>query len=289
MLMDKAPSSRWHNFSVNRRCQSVGFGCFRSLILLILVVGVISNPCKLRASSLSGAEARRIGKKIWQNECNGTIPGLTSWNSGENFASLGIGHFIWYPEGEQGPFEESFPQLTAFMASRGTTLPPILSGDGSRHCPWKSRTEFIRAQDTPKMKQLREFLAQTVDLQSQFLVDRLQRSLPKMLNEAPSTDRERVRENFERLLGSSQGCYVLVDYVNFKGEGVLHSERYQGEGWGLLQVLQEMKSGASNPVPEFSGAAAVVLKRRVGNSPPARNEHRWLAGWLKRVNSYPRD
>jgi hypothetical protein len=38
------------------------------------------------SAAFSSTEARRIGKRIWQNECNGTISGLTSWNSGENFA-----------------------------------------------------------------------------------------------------------------------------------------------------------------------------------------------------------
>ncbi|HEX4630297.1 MAG TPA: hypothetical protein VH188_04970, partial [Chthoniobacterales bacterium] len=60
--------------------------------------------------NLSPAETRRIGNKIWQNECGGTVAGLTSWNAGENFASLGIGHFIWYPKGVRGPFDESFPK-----------------------------------------------------------------------------------------------------------------------------------------------------------------------------------
>jgi hypothetical protein len=57
----------------------------------------------------------------------------------------------------------------------------------------------------------------------------------------------------------------------------------------LLQVLQEMKSETANSVAEFSRAAATVLRRRVANAPPGRNEQRWLAGWLKRVNSYTRD
>src|ERR1700687_5714085 len=70
---------------------------------------------ELRAPvNLSKAEALRIGKKIWQNKCDGTIAGLTSWNEGKNFASLGIGHFIWYPEGVRGPFEESFPKFLSF-------------------------------------------------------------------------------------------------------------------------------------------------------------------------------
>jgi hypothetical protein len=139
------------------------------------------------------------------------------------------------------------------------------------------------------MKELRGFLAETIDLQSEFLVDRLGQSLPKMLDEAAPSHRDGVRANFNTLHESSQGCYALVDYVNFKGEGVLHSERYQGQGWGLLQVLEEMKTGAASSVQEFSRAATVVLKRRVSNAPPARNEQRWLAGWLKRVNSYSRD
>jgi len=240
-------------------------------------------------AALSPAEARQIGHKIWQNECNGTISGLTSWNTGENFASLGIGHFIWYPEGMRGPFEESFPQLVSFMAERGKNLPSSLRTDGALHCPWNNRAEFLKAQNSRSMNQLRQFLADTVDLQSEFLVDRLNRSLPKMLDEAAAADRPKIRENFERLLRTSQGCYALVDYVNFKGEGVLHSERYQGQGWGLLQVLQEMEVSSSSAADEFARAAAVVLKRRVHNAPPARNEQRWLAGWLKRVNSYNRD
>jgi hypothetical protein len=245
-------------------------------------------PVVNAATALPRTEALRIGKKIWQNECNGTISGLTSWNSGENFASLGIGHFIWYPQGQPGPFEESFPDLVIFAAAHGAKLPDFLLKH-PLHCLWNSRSEFQSAQQSPTMKQLRQFLADTVDLQSQFLVDRLTRSLPKMLDEAPPMARDKVRTNFESVSQSSQGCYALVDYVNFKGEGVLHSERYQGQGWGLLQVLEEMNSNWSNAVPEFSRAAATILRRRVANSPPARNEQRWLAGWLKRVNSYTRD
>ena len=30
-------------------------------------------------------EKQRIGERIWKNECNGTISGLTSWNVGEPF------------------------------------------------------------------------------------------------------------------------------------------------------------------------------------------------------------
>jgi hypothetical protein len=238
------------------------------------------------AISLSQADALRIGKKIWQNECNGTVSGLTSWNGGEEFASLGIGHFIWYPAEKSGPFEESFPKLIDFMSERGAKLPEWLRNASA--CPWRSQAEFEHAQNSTQMNELRNLLARTVDLQAQFLVDRLERALPMMLDETSAANRVNVQAQFARVASSPQGCYALVDYVNFKGEGVRHSERYHGEGWGLLQVLEHMQ-GANNvdkAVAEFSRGAAAILRRRVKNSPPERREARWLPGWIARVNSY---
>src|SRR5207244_1118436 len=132
---------------------------------IVLAASAAGTPT-LPGVTLSRNEAIKIAKRIWQNECNGTITGLTAWNAGENFASLGIGHFIWYPKGERGPFEESFPKFVDFAAGRGAKLPEILlAKDG---CPWKTRAEFNQASQTPRMKELREFLADTVNLQAEF-------------------------------------------------------------------------------------------------------------------------
>src|SRR5262249_24465668 len=38
--------------------------------------------------------ARKVGHKIWLNETAGNRDAITSWNANEEFASLGIGHFI---------------------------------------------------------------------------------------------------------------------------------------------------------------------------------------------------
>jgi hypothetical protein len=245
------------------------------------------------AVNLSRDQAFRIGRKIWQNECGGSVAGLTSWNEGENFASLGIGHFIWYPEGGRGPFEESFPNFMESIRNAGADVPVWLQHLGIRSsgfpaCPWNSRAEFLRDQNSPRMKELRTFLARTVDLQTQFMVGRLQNSLAKMLGEAAPADRANVRQQFMRVAGAPQGCYALVDYVNFKGEGTLHSERYHDQGWGLLQVLEGMHgtTGGQSALEEFSRTAAAVLRRRVQNSLPTRNEARWLPGWINRINSY---
>ncbi len=264
-------------------------GCegYYHLAALVVAALIAFLPTPLLAIALSHADAVKIGKKIWQNECNGTISGLTSWNAGEDFASLGIGHFIWYPKGRRGPFEESFPKLVNFISKRGAKLPTMLLGTGEKPCPWNSRTEFLRAQNSTEMNQLRNFLADTVDLQTEFLIARLETALPKMLAEAAPADRANVREQFERLTKTPQGWYALIDYVNFKGEGVLHTERYKDQGWGLLQVLESMHGNSSaGAVDEFAQAAKAVLTRRVQNSPPNRHESRWLSGWIRRVNSY---
>jgi len=255
----------------------------RALVALALLVGAMQASATI---NLSPAETRRIGNKIWQNECGGTVSGLTSWNAGENFASLGIGHFIWYPKGVRGPFDESFPKFVDFAAGRGTKLPAVAAAkDG---CLWSSRSEFNAAAQSEPMKELRAFLARTIDLQAEFLVHRLREALPKMLAEGGAANHAQVQERFDRVASTANGCYALVDYVIFKGEGVLATERYAGQGWGLLQVLEGMKNEATGreAVKSFADSAKAVLRNRVRNSPPARNEARWLPGWLKRVDTY---
>jgi hypothetical protein len=278
-LMDKCRPSRKQR--IGPPCCS-GLGC-----ALLIAAASLLRPDSSYAIALSHTDVLKIGKKIWQNECNGTISGLTAWNQGEDFASLGIGHFIWYPKGRRGPFEESFPKLVTFVSKRGAKLPSMLLEGTDQPCPWNSRAEFVQAQHSPEMNQLRKFLVDTIDLQAEFLIARLEAALPKMLDEASPADRPNVQRQFERLTKTRQGTYALVDYVNFKGEGVLHTERYQGQGWGLLQVLESMHgSSEAGAVDEFARAAKAVLTRRVHNAPVERHESRWLTGWLRRVNSY---
>jgi hypothetical protein len=277
--MDKSRPSR-----TERHWRSRGWYCLSGVVFAALLA---LRPEPLPAINLPHADVLKIGKKIWQNECNGTIAGLTSWNQGEDFASLGIGHFIWYPKGRRGPFEESFPKLVSFISKRGAKLPTLLLGSSEKPCPWNSRAEFQEAQHSSQMNQLRAFLADTIDLQAEFLIARLESALPKMLAEAAPSDRPNVQEQFDRLAKAPQGWYALVDYVNFKGEGVLHTERYHGQGWGLLQVLENMHgTSETGAVSEFSRAANAVLTRRVQNAPADRHESRWLSGWIRRVNGY---
>jgi hypothetical protein len=233
---------------------------------------------------LDRADALAIGRKIWQNECGGTVDGLTSWNRGEDFASLGIGHFIWYPKGKDGPFEESWPPLVSFLRARGKEVPAWVLE--TPDCPWDTLQAFEAARGTAKMNALRSFLASTMEEQTEFIVRRLRASLPKMKQAVPEGDRARLERNFRTLAETRTGLYALIDYVNFKGEGTKPEERYAGQGWGLAQVLLEMEGEpAADVAPAaFGQAAARVLTRRVANAP--RDERMWLVGWKNRCATY---
>jgi hypothetical protein len=236
--------------------------------------------------AVSDAQALAIGQKIWQNECGGTVGGLTSWNAGEDFPSLGICHAIWYREGQREKFLESFPLLVAYLQDHGAQLPPLLVKH--RHNPWQTRGAFLAEQDSADMVALREFLPATVGLQARFAAERLEQALPKILAAAPAGEHAALTARFRNVAATPQGIYALVDYVNFKGEGVRPEERYRGQGWGLLQVLQEMRDSLpGDPArQEFARAAVSVLQRRIANSPPARGEQRWADGWKNRCLTY---
>lgn len=263
----------------------------KHLSLMAVVFGSL-NSCAAAPSSVSGSGVRlsaaqidRVGQRIWQNECSGTVAGLTSWNAGEAFASLGIGHFIWYPKGQSGPFEESFPPLVAFLGSNGLPIPAWMKGV----CPWPTKAAFEADRNGVRQKELRVLLSQTVRQQTEFIMVRMERALPKMVAAAPAANREWVKFGFQSLLTTPEGAFCLIDYVNFKGEGTSTKERYQGQGWGLLQVLIEMGQTPSSAVAwnvQFAAAAKRVLSHRVANAPPERNEQRWLAGWHSRCDGY---
>jgi hypothetical protein len=239
------------------------------------------------AIRLSEAQKAAIGRKIWQNESGGSVTGLTAWNTGEEFPSLGIGHFIWYPAGFNGPFEESWPRFVRYAVGRGANPPAVAR---ERHSPWKSRAEFQRDFDGPRLRSLRQWLAANVGLQTDFIILRSRAALPKILAVAPAGQRARIEANYHKVAATPQGTYALIDYVNFKGEGTNPNERYRGEGWGLLQVLAGMREVPTGPAAarEFGESAKRTLSRRIANSPPDRGERRWEAGWHNRCDTYGR-
>lgn len=248
---------------------------------LFAVFVISSLAAQASAAVFSDSQALEIGRRIWKNECAGTISGLTSWNKGEEFPSLGIAHFIWYPAGRTGPFEESWPGLARFLKAQGVPVEDWMLGP----CPWRNRDAFMADIDGPRLSALRIMLSKTVAAQARYAAIRMEAALPKMLAATPPAQRAAIESNFRRIAAEPLGFYALMDYVNFKGEGVNPAERYNAQGWGLLQVLENMPS-TGKALPEFAQAADVVLTRRVQNAPPARNEAKWLPGWRNRLQTY---
>jgi hypothetical protein len=172
------------------------------------------------------------------------------------------------------------------MTDRGVWVPAWVVPPAD--CPWPDKAAFQRDFQSPRMKELRAWLASTIEVQTDYLIGRQQGALPKMLAACPPEDRAMVQARFTTLSATPEGMFCLIDYVNFKGEGIKAEERYQGHGWGLLQVLQEMRGPANlqSAPKEFGQAANRVLSRRIANSPPARCEERWRAGWQNRCLRY---
>ncbi len=237
--------------------------------------------------NLSATQKQAIGRKIWQNECAGSVDGLTTWNAGEEFPSLGIGHFIWYPAGFNGRFNETWPQFIAFAKQQGASPPAVAL---ERHSPWKTKAEFQKDFNGPRLSALRKWLAANVTLQTDFIITRSRAALPKILAAAPAGERAKIEANYRKVSTTPQGTYALIDYVNFKGDGTLASEKYKGQGWGLMQVLGHMKEvpAGAPAAAEFAASAKRMLTRRIANSPPERGEKRWEKGWHNRCDTYAR-
>lgn len=255
------------------------------LLMLSACTAEPQNQTKNRrvhhAASTASVNVRWLSERIWANECAGSVQGLVSWNAGENFPSLGIGHFIWYPSGVEGPFDESLPRFVAYARSRGVQVPAYFYGEA----PWPNKAAF-EADSSGLADKMRQWLAAHVELQTRFIMARSRAALPKMMRR--SSKPAAVQAHYNALACTTQGMYCLVDYVNFKGEGTKESERYNGCGWGLLQVLETMQGNPQGraATAEFSRAASEVMRRRVANSPASRGERRWLPGWLNRCKSY---
>ncbi|WP_395339145.1 hypothetical protein PN836_013750 [Ningiella sp. W23] len=234
---------------------------------------------------LSEAQKQDIAHQIYLNETGGKAEFLIAWNEGEQFLSLGIGHFIWFPEGLNSPFTETFPDLLHFLEQNGVALPEWLNN--VKDCPWQTKAQFLAAQNEAQYIELRHLVENTFSLQLEFILNRQRAALPQMLAELnDEAQKQVIRSRFNDLSTTAKGLYALIDYVNFKGEGISETERYKGEGWGLLQVLSSMNTERYNLHQAFTQACIDVLSRRIKNSPQQEIEQAWLAGWTKRCQTY---
>lgn len=229
-----------------------------------------------------------IAKKIHQNQRQDGKGELVKWNSADDFVALGIGRFVWYPAGKRGRYKETFPAFLVYAESQRAPLPTWLAQRPTRGGPWATKAAFERAQKDSQMQELRDFMRRSGGLQVSFLAAQQKRDLINMAQQLPQAERQKVLRNYQTVRRTPGGLYPLLDYTLFQGDGGNKNERYQNQGWGLLQVLKNMEhvQPGKAALAEFMRAADDVLVRRVANSPIERREARLLSKWQKRLQTY---
>lgn len=263
---------------------------FNRFFLVLTASYVLISPASGQLPSLTSVQYQWLGQQVFSNECNQQLTCLTHWNEGENFPSLGIGHFIWYRIDQREAFEETFPSLLASIESAGVSLPEWLTDPANANNPWPDRASFYNDFESVEMRELSRLLQSTMDLQAAFIVKRLDDTIDEIILSFPPTQQTKIRLGVQQLasVNAPMGHYALIDYLHFKGSGLNASERYQDQGWGLKQVLQTMNQNSVS-LESFVAAAEQVLRNRVANAPAERNEQRWIRGWVNRLHSYLAD
>jgi len=261
----------------------------RQIVGLLFFLGLLSYwPVSATLIQPSPASIKQLAIQVFKNECNSNPDYLIHWNPGENFASLGIGHFIWYQPDHvydsRPVFEETFPDLIRYLSKR-TSAPTWIQESLVRDkldLPWRNKQSFDRAKSSVELKQLQDWLNQTHSLQAAFIFQRFNDRLQTKLSK--SSMRTMISARLIALMSDPTMSFVLVDYAHFKGIGFTPKETYSGKGWGLLNVIEEMSPPFDKV--QFKQKAIELLERRVLLSAPSRNEARWLAGWKNRIEGY---
>jgi len=196
----------------------------RVLILLgvfLVLAGSITKVNAQRAiiRQLSKQDIQQIGERIFENECASKEENLIVWNEGEDFMSLGIGHFIWYPTNGKKLFVGSFVKLLEYAKISGEKIPRWLDKKPIPACPWGSRDSFLNAQSDRRLMELKRFLIKTKPSQAAFIVKRLEEALPLILKYVSEGSREKIIFQFGRLISTSLGVYFWQITLTSRGLG----------------------------------------------------------------------
>jgi hypothetical protein len=292
-------------------------------------VPAVQTTCNLQEqlSSVTRETAQNIGRNLLFNETSCKVKELASWDSTEDFPSIGIPHVIWFPSGVEKKYDESFPRFWKYLRERNNgamKMPSFLDRDditsGSVPSIWQSKQQF---DSDPRVKELNRFLANPTVLgwESDFAIHRGFDAAYKVmatnsLDPKPKMSTKVMCQHFKKLLSSPGGVMALVDYTNFKGEGIYPAE-IKGPSkvrWGLKQVIETMDDPNLNLSGEqiskvqsvldpkqrdldlerqkFASAAKQTLSHRLENDPSVTkkvaDEDR--SGWGNRIDrTYMRD
>ena len=252
---------------------------------LLCAVLLTASSCAHAGIRLSDAEAEAVGRKDRGRTSNATIDGLTHWNKGEDFASLGIGHFIWYKAGERGPFTESFPGLLDALAASRADLARLAPGQPP--CPWSDRDAFFADFRGPRLNELRAILTDTIGVQARYAADRLRVGLAQNTRRRPGLGAPGAPGPLRPRRLRAQRRVRADGLRELQGRGHQYRRALQRRRLGPAPGPQGMMDSASGQpsVKAFAESADAALAAR-GQQPAARDENRWLPGWRKRLLTY---
>ena len=141
---------------------------YKTVCFFLFFLSILScNSLHSIEICISKTQANLLSQRIFINETDLKQSKLLQWNQKENFLSLGIAHFIWYPKGQKKRFVESFPLFLTYLQKTGHTLPSWLSDTTA--CPWQSGKEFYSQLDSAKKKQLYKFFTRVQTRADQLL------------------------------------------------------------------------------------------------------------------------
>ena len=274
---------------------------------------------------------KKLSEALYKNEADCKNHNLTHWGKHEEFPSLGLPHAIWYGKTTSKKYQEQFPELIGYIRknlklSEQISWPAILQKSPLPPAPWASQAEFAEIKkislaiedvkdslqlttiqkkqsalykDAYALFELRNFLSnpRILQLQAQFVIEKTFLSLHRILAASHSESPEGAQLLYRKiqfLLNSPEGVLSVVDYLNFKGEGLKPSERTTigKHPWGLKTVLETMPtSDLANVNTHFTQAALCSLQRVAhysgsADSPTQLQRYAWLnGGWKTRIES----
>ncbi len=265
----------------------------------------IAGDRKAELSKLSDDQIKNFQCFSKYHEFGNSKLQVAQWNDGEDWLSLGVGHYIWYPKEGEKKYTESFPDLIKFACSNGYTgsLPKEIGYTGGNPvlgvCPWNSKKEFEdpKTKNSDELKNIQNFLLGQ-DMQKQQALFQYNRLLDFMDKWKPANKvEEHAKEFAGRLMQDPKGLLQMIDYVNFKGEGTAPGEYYKNnkgevDRWGLKQVLETAVNEGQGLT--FIEAAKSTLNRKINTDPKICEKHTnpeeckkdLKAGWEKRINDY---
>ena len=243
--------------------------------ILFFLLGICPFIQATISLTLTLEEKTELAKKIRKNEGTENPKNLLWWNKNESFPSLGIGHFIWFPENYTGPFMQQFQDYLMFLHTRSVPLPTWLFDKNPKPCPWQTRQQFYGAlaNHDIRYKELEQLIIDTIPLQVDFIVERFVKSVNELF-EAQVSDHQLTHRD-------SSGCKFFNIYREnscpARPECFLSKQKmYRGKDMSGCLLFQHICTELlTSPAGRYALIDYVNFKG-LGNSPRERYKNQ---GW----------